>query len=60
MAATGQVVDNGGQPHMIIFNGRRQELDRTTGQLSEMVFDQYVLDLDALRNTPQRPFARPA
>ena len=52
MAATGQVVDNGGEPHMIIFNGRRQELDRTTGKLSELVFDQYVLDLDALRNTP--------
>jgi len=51
MAATGQVVDTGGQPHMIIFNGRRQELDLTTGKLSELVFDQYVLDLDALRNT---------
>jgi len=52
MAATGQVVDNGGEPHMIIFNGRRQEFDRTTGKLSELAFDQYVLDLDALRNTP--------
>jgi lipopolysaccharide export system permease protein len=51
MAATGQVVDNGGEPHMIIFNGRRQEFDRTTGKLSELAFDQYVLDLDALRNT---------
>ncbi|MDR3450702.1 MAG: LptF/LptG family permease [Alphaproteobacteria bacterium] len=52
MAATGQVVDGGtGQPHMIIFNGRRQEFDRTTGKLSELSFDQYVLDLDALRNS---------
>jgi lipopolysaccharide export system permease protein len=51
MAATGQVVDSGGQPHMIIFNGRRQEFDRTTNKLSELAFDQYVLDLDALRNT---------
>ncbi|MGB9152500.1 MAG: LPS export ABC transporter permease LptF [Alphaproteobacteria bacterium] len=52
MAATGQVVDNGGEPHMIIFNGRRQEFDPVTGKLSELAFDQYVLDLDALRNTP--------
>jgi lipopolysaccharide export system permease protein len=52
MAATGQVVDTDGQPHMIIFNGRRQELDRDTGKLSELAFDQYVLDLDALRDTP--------
>jgi lipopolysaccharide export system permease protein len=52
MAATGQVVDSDGQPHMIIFNGRRQEFDRATGKLSELAFDQYVLDLAALRNTP--------
>jgi lipopolysaccharide export system permease protein len=52
MAATGQVVESDGQPHMIIFNGRRQEFDRTTGKLSELAFDQYVLDLAALRNTP--------
>ena len=52
MAATGQVVESDGQPHMIIFNGRRQEFDRTTGKLSELQFDQYVLDLAALRNTP--------
>ncbi|MDR3423523.1 MAG: LptF/LptG family permease [Alphaproteobacteria bacterium] len=52
MAATGQVVTTGGQTHMIIFNGRRQEFDRATGKLSELSFDQYVLDLDALRNTP--------
>jgi lipopolysaccharide export system permease protein len=52
MAATGKVIDNGGEPHMIIFNGRRQEFDPATGKLSELAFDQYVLDLDALRNTP--------
>jgi lipopolysaccharide export system permease protein len=51
MAATGQVVESDGQPHMIIFNGRRQEFDRDSGNLSELAFDQYVLDLDALRNT---------
>jgi lipopolysaccharide export system permease protein len=49
MAATGQVLDNNGQPQIVIFNGRRQEMDETTGKLSELGFDQYVLDLNALR-----------
>jgi lipopolysaccharide export system permease protein len=59
MAATGQIVESEGEPHMIIFNGRRQEFDRATGKLSELVFDQYVLDLDALRNTPPNRFPDP-
>ena len=59
MAATGQVVESDGQPHMIIFNGRRQEFDRTTGKLSELQFDQYVLDLAALRNTPSSRMTDP-
>jgi lipopolysaccharide export system permease protein len=49
MAATGQVLDNNGQPQIVIFNGRRQEMDIATGKLSELGFDQYVLDLNALR-----------
>ena len=50
MAATGQVMDNNGQPQIVIFNGRRQEMDVNTGKLSELGFDQYVLDLNALRS----------
>jgi lipopolysaccharide export system permease protein len=59
MAATGLVAESDGQPHMIIFNGRRQEFDRTTGKLSELLFDQYVLDLDSLRNTTLNRFPDP-
>ncbi|MDE2030001.1 MAG: LptF/LptG family permease, partial [Alphaproteobacteria bacterium] len=59
MAATGQVVDTDGKPHMIIFNGRRQQFDRATGKLSELSFDQYVLDLDALRNAPGKRIPDP-
>ncbi len=59
MAATGQIVEADGNPHMIIFNGRRQEFDRETGKLSELVFDQYVLDLNALRKAPTRRFPDP-
>jgi len=60
MAATGQVMDNNGQPQIVIFNGRRQELDLDTGKLSELAFDQYVLDLSALRSAtaPRLPDPR--
>lgn len=51
MADTGQVIDNHGQPQIIVFHGRRQELDTASGHLSELAFDQYVLDLNALRAT---------
>jgi len=51
MADSGQVGDDSTQPQIMIFNGRRQELDIKTGRLSELAFDQYVLDLSALRNT---------
>ncbi len=59
MAATGQLVDTDGEPHMIIFNGRRQEFDKTTNRLSELAFDQYVLDLSLLRNTTKQRFPDP-
>jgi lipopolysaccharide export system permease protein len=60
MAATGQVLDNNGQPQIVIFSGRRQEMDLATGKLSELAFDQYVLDLNALRtaSSPRLPDAR--
>lgn len=52
MADSGQVVtSNDNQPQIVVFNGRRQEMDLATGKLSELSFDQYVLDLNALRNT---------
>jgi lipopolysaccharide export system permease protein len=59
MAAAGQVVGTEGESHMVIFNGRRQEFDRGTGKLSELAFDQYVLDLEALRNTPSKRYPDP-
>ncbi len=53
MAESGQVTTDQGEPRLLIFNGRRQEMNTITGKLSELVFDQYVLDLDALRDAPQ-------
>ena len=51
MADAGQVVSTSDAPQIVIFNGRRQEMNIATGKLSELAFDQYVLDLNALRNT---------
>jgi lipopolysaccharide export system permease protein len=60
MADTGQVVSNNDQPQIVIFNGRRQEMNLATGQISELAFDQYVLDLNALRSAspPRLPDPR--
>jgi lipopolysaccharide export system permease protein len=55
MADTGQVINSNGQPQMIVFNGRRQEMDVTSGRLSELTFEQYVIDMNALHsNTTTR------
>ena len=59
MADTGQIVSNNDQPQIVVFNGRRQEMDLTTGKLSELSFEQYVLDLNALRNTSLRRLPDP-
>jgi lipopolysaccharide export system permease protein len=59
MADTGQVIDNNGQPQIVVFNGRRQQLDIKTGKLSELAFDQYVLDLDAMRGNSSHRMADP-
>ncbi|HUY68544.1 MAG TPA: LptF/LptG family permease [Alphaproteobacteria bacterium] len=52
MADSGQIVDKNGRHELVVFNGRRQEMDTKTGQLSQIAFDQYVLDLDSLRGPP--------
>lgn len=59
MANTGQVVDNESDPQIIAYHGRRQELDTKTGKLSELAFDQYVLDLNALRSASGQRLADP-
>jgi lipopolysaccharide export system permease protein len=52
MAERGQVVPNDGSPQLVIFNGRRQEMNMATGQLSQLGFEQYVIDIAALRSSP--------
>jgi lipopolysaccharide export system permease protein len=38
-----QVGENG--PRIVIFNGHKQDLDRATGQLSQLFFDRYAIDM---------------
>ncbi len=49
MAQRGQLVLIDGQPQIVVFNGRRQEITPKTGHLSQLAFDRYVLDLQMLR-----------
>lgn len=51
MAERGQVTQENGQPQLIVFNGKRQEMNIATGQLSQLAFDQYVLDINSLVNS---------
>lgn len=59
MADTGQVVESKGQPQIVVFNGHRQEMDVNTGKLTELSFEQYVLDLNALRSAARKRLPDP-
>lgn len=59
MADSGKIIDDPKQPQIAIFNGRRQELDRATGKLTEFAFGQYMLDLNMLRSMPGRRLPDP-
>jgi len=48
MADSGQITKQNGEPFMTVFNGRQQSFDKQTGHISELVFDQYVFDVQSL------------
>ncbi len=48
MAERGLLVTSENTPQVIMFNGNRQEVDETSGQLSLVYFDRGSLDLDFL------------
>ncbi|MCL2474465.1 MAG: LptF/LptG family permease, partial [Alphaproteobacteria bacterium] len=48
MADSGNITKKNNEPQMTIFNGRQQEFDKRTGYMSELVFDQYVFDIQSL------------
>ena len=59
MADTGRVIERDGQPQIVVFNGRRQEMEKSTGRLTELAFDQYVLDIAAMRSSTNKRLPDP-
>jgi len=60
MAKKGQFTIESGMPKIVIFEGRRQEIDVATGHLQQLDFDRYVLDLNVLKSkkTTRQPNPR--
>jgi lipopolysaccharide export system permease protein len=59
IAERGAFAESGGGSRIIMVNGNRQQYDRTSGKLSVLTFDRYVLDLDMLRDAPEVHFREP-
>lgn len=53
MADHGRIYVEGNVPQVVVFDGRRQEVDVETGRLQELKFNRYVLDLHLLRNSAE-------
>lgn len=50
MAEKGQFFIENSVPQVVVFNGRRQEIDVESGRLQELNFERYVIDLHLLKN----------
>lgn len=50
MAEKGLFTAEDGRPQVVVFNGRKQEIDPETGRLQELNFERYVLDLHLLKS----------
>jgi lipopolysaccharide export system permease protein len=53
MAESGQVVMTNNVPQILIFNGKRQELDTETGRIQQLEFDRYIFDLALIQSKNQ-------
>jgi lipopolysaccharide export system permease protein len=60
VATRGQLLTGEGPPRLLVEDGSRQELDRTTGRASELSFERYVIEIPVPeRRTAERvPDAR--
>ncbi|MDD3181779.1 MAG: LPS export ABC transporter permease LptF [Alphaproteobacteria bacterium] len=54
MAKTGLFSVENNVPQVVVFQGRRQEVDVATGRLQQLNFDRYVLDLHLLKDNDQK------
>lgn len=50
MAKNGLFSVEGNVPQILVFSGRRQEVDVATGRLQQLDFDRYVLDFNLLKS----------
>ena len=55
LAERGRLVDTGGPPRVLLFNGSREEIDKQTGRLDVLTFAQNTIDLtDDTKNAEVR------
>ncbi len=55
LAERGRLVDTGGPPRVLLFNGSREEIDKQTGRLDVLTFAENTLDLvDSVKNQEVR------
>ena len=51
MAEKGQfTVSDDGEPQIMVFKGKRQEINKETGRMSQLDFDRYVVDFQSFRS----------
>lgn len=60
MAERGALVMTAEGARVLMVNGTRQEFNRTTGQLSTLVFDRYTMDLGIIGEAIENRFREPA
>lgn len=56
LAETGRLIGNTAAPSVLMINGSREELDRQTGRLNVLTFNEYVVDLAAQNATGETRF----
>jgi lipopolysaccharide export system permease protein len=59
MAERGLLLETAQGPRFVMENGNRQEVAKTTGQLSLLYFDKYALDLGRLTDPPGKRWREP-
>lgn len=52
IADRGAIVEEASGPRVVMLNGTRQQLDKSSGRLSMLTFERYTLDLGDMRDVP--------
>jgi lipopolysaccharide export system permease protein len=54
LAERGELISSEGAPHVLLFNGSREEIDRNTGRLNVLTFARNSIDLSSSNKDEQR------